>query len=118
MLPDEDAIERCCELVPLCAILVHYGEWTKSEGASREDRVADEFGLDRYGSVTIVPLAEHYEPTSGVRAMEAILERTRRGVATYGHPLRPYNGRDSLQDAVEECADLLQYLLNAQAEKS
>jgi hypothetical protein len=43
-------------------------------------------------------------------------ERFRLGMERYRRPLTTYNGRDSLQDAWEECADLCLYLQQAVAE--
>lgn len=37
-------------------------------------------------------------------------ERRRKGIETYGTPLRAWNGRDALQDAYEEALDLCCYL--------
>jgi hypothetical protein len=44
-------------------------------------------------------------------AIRALLdERTAKGVETYGAALAAPNGRDFLRDAIEEAADLVQYL--------
>jgi len=40
-------------------------------------------------------------------------QRRKAGIKTYGVPLQGFNGRDALQDAAEEAADLLVYLLQA-----
>lgn len=45
-----------------------------------------------------------------------IAERHLMGMAKYGTPLQPFNGRDSLQDAREESMDLVVYLKNVQQE--
>lgn len=45
-------------------------------------------------------------------------ERMRKGVETYGMPLRAWNGRDALQDAYEEALDLCCYLRQAIAERN
>lgn len=39
--------------------------------------------------------------------------RDAKGRATYGTPLQPHNGRDALQDALEEALDLVAYLRQA-----
>jgi hypothetical protein len=45
-------------------------------------------------------------------------EREIRGKATYGTSLQSYNGRDALRDAMEECADLWQYLCQIEMERT
>lgn len=40
-------------------------------------------------------------------------DRETKGIATYGTPLTPFNGRDSLWDAYEEALDLACYLRQA-----
>lgn len=42
---------------------------------------------------------------------EDILERKEKGFKTYGCYLTPFNGRNAIEDAYEECLDLLNYLL-------
>lgn len=42
--------------------------------------------------------------------LEDIAERDKLGKKRYGVHLRPFNGRDSLQDAYEEALDLVVYL--------
>lgn len=42
-----------------------------------------------------------------------MVNRNNIGVAKYGTPLQPFNGRNSLQDAYEEVLDLAVYLKNA-----
>ncbi|HWU22205.1 MAG TPA: hypothetical protein VN088_11815 [Nocardioides sp.] len=39
------------------------------------------------------------------------------GIARYGTPLQPFNGRDALQDAYEEALDLATYLRQAIEER-
>lgn len=39
------------------------------------------------------------------------------GIATYGQPLQPFNGRDPLRDAYEECLDQACYLKQAIIER-
>lgn len=39
-----------------------------------------------------------------------IEERRRKGIAEYGTPLQPFNGRDALWDVYEELLDAVQYL--------
>ena len=45
-------------------------------------------------------------------------ERMKKGVETYGMPLRAWNGRDALVDAYEEALDLCCYLRQAIAERN
>lgn len=43
--------------------------------------------------------------------------RERVGIARYGTPLQPHNGRDALRDAYEEALDLACYLRQAITER-
>lgn len=45
-----------------------------------------------------------------------IEERRQKGIATYGRSLQYFNGRSSLQDALEESTDMPQYLLQLKGE--
>lgn len=45
-------------------------------------------------------------------------ERMKKGVETYGMPLRAWNGRDALVDAYEEALDLCCYLRQAIQERN
>lgn len=51
----------------------------------------------------------------GIQAAEALAdfvwERTAWGDAKYGTPLLPFDGRNTLMDALEEATDLSQYLM-------
>lgn len=42
-----------------------------------------------------------------------LIHREQVGIATYGTPLYPYNGRMALLDAYEECLDMAVYLRQA-----
>ena len=57
------------------------------------------------------------ESSAHALAVNLIVDRAVKGIETYRTPLRPFNGREQLQDAVEEIADLLCYLLNEQSER-
>lgn len=46
-----------------------------------------------------------------------MLARNQQGIAIYGEPLRPHNGRDALRDAYEEALDLAAYLRQAMYER-
>jgi hypothetical protein len=52
-------------------------------------------------------------PVAHEMVIEDLRERLRIGIKRYGQPLQAHNGRDSLQDAYEECLDLCVYLKNA-----
>ena len=43
------------------------------------------------------------------RFADWIDQRTEKGVATYGHPLSTFNGRDATRDSFEELLDFCQY---------
>ena len=43
-------------------------------------------------------------------------QREQKGIATYGTSLQAENGRDAIQDAMEECVDLWQYLVQLMLE--
>lgn len=69
---------------------------------------------------------EQPKPTKGQaivfpRARETLYrllaERANKGIETYGRSLETFNGRDALQDAIEEQVDGLQYLVQAQMER-
>ena len=51
------------------------------------------------------------------RVVQVIRQRERKGQETYGQPLLAGDGRDTLQDAIEEAADLLQYLVKLKVER-
>ena len=57
------------------------------------------------------------EPTITDLVHEVINQREKIGQATYGRPLLAGDGRDTLQDAIEEAADLLQYLVKLKTER-
>lgn len=48
---------------------------------------------------------------------EDLKAREQLGYQKYGKPLEPHDGRDSLQDAYEECLDMAQYLKKAMIER-
>ena len=56
-------------------------------------------------------------PTITDLTHEVINQREIIGRATYHRPLLAGDGRDTLQDAIEEAADLLQYLVKLKAER-
>lgn len=69
------------------------------------------------GAVPVRPLVERAlvgtltKAHPQLPAIRALLdERTAKGVETYGAALAAPNGRDFLRDAIEEAADLVQYV--------
>jgi hypothetical protein len=51
------------------------------------------------------------------RAIQLLEGRKRLGMNRYGSPLQPRNGRDSLQDGIDEVMDLFVYLINVKSER-
>ena len=51
------------------------------------------------------------------RVIEALKQREARGLQTYGTRLQPHNGRDALQDALEEVLDAAMYIQQAIMER-
>jgi len=49
-------------------------------------------------------------------ARDILVKRREVGIKEYGVPLHTYNNRDCLQDTIEELADALYYLLQAELE--
>lgn len=53
-------------------------------------------------------------PSDGPEIVDLVVDdmwqRKELGMQRYGTPLRPFNGRDALWDAYEECLDLAVYL--------
>lgn len=50
--------------------------------------------------------------------IEMLRARQEKGIETYGRSLETFNGRDSVQDALEEAIDLSQYLLQVKLERA
>lgn len=57
------------------------------------------------------------EPVARVTFNQMLTSRTERGIQTYGMPLTTDNGRDAVQDALEEAIDLWQYLTQIRLER-
>lgn len=49
--------------------------------------------------------------------LQMLLERELKGIETYGTTLQTENGRDAVQDALEEAIDLWQYLVQISLER-
>jgi len=64
----------------------------------------------------IRPIANNLVPVWNL-VMADMVERNATGIAKYGMPLQPFNGRDVLLDAYEEALDLTVYLRSALYEK-
>ena len=62
------------------------------------------------GKVNVSPVAIR-------RLSDLIIQRSKQGMLTYKKPLQTYNGRDALQDCLEELVDALQYLIQAIMER-
>jgi hypothetical protein len=54
-----------------------------------------------------------FDPPMSTLVVEDAAARDAHGRATYGVPLQPHNGRDSLRDAYDEALDLAVYLKTA-----
>ena len=62
------------------------------------------------GGMNVTPVARRI-------FFEMLDSRERKGIATYGTTLQTFNGRDAVQDALEEAADLWQYLTQIALER-
>jgi len=51
------------------------------------------------------------------QVIEDLRQRAEVGLAKYGRPLTPFNGRDALQDLYEELLDAAQYIKQAMIER-
>lgn len=76
----------------------------------REAQIPD--GFKRQQS----PVRNDQEPV-WKSVIQDMWQRHQKGVETYGVPLQPFNGRDALQDAYEECLDMAVYLRQAIEER-
>jgi hypothetical protein len=67
------------------------------------------------GSITVhePPPIPNARPAIQDLVMADVAERKAQGIAKYGTPLQPFNGRDALVDAYQEALDLCQYLRQA-----
>ena len=66
--------------------------------------------MPKPGSQDVTPVARDL-----FNAMLA--DRERKGIETYGTTLQAHNGRDAVRDAMEECIDLWQYLVQIRMER-
>jgi len=56
-------------------------------------------------------------PTMHDLVIASIEERRAIGISRYGQALQPHNGRDTLQDAIDEVLDLAVYLTSLKYER-
>jgi hypothetical protein len=52
-----------------------------------------------------------------IQVLKSFITQIDKGQRTYNTPLAPFNRRNSLQDAIQECVDLLFYLHNEDYER-
>jgi hypothetical protein len=65
-------------------------------------------------------LAEYFRGNNGRpedSCLEYLAARIQQGIETYGQALRTHNGRDAVEDALQESADAVLYLTQALAEE-
>jgi hypothetical protein len=62
------------------------------------------------------PVVNEHRPIVDTVIVE-LAARKAFGIAKYGAPLQPFNGRDALQDAIDEAMDLLLYLVQLREER-
>ena len=62
------------------------------------------------GGMNVTPVARRV-------FFEMLDSRERKGIASYGTTLQTFNGRDAVQDALEEAIDLWQYLTQIALER-
>lgn len=63
------------------------------------------------------PGMQDVTPVARGSFLELLERREIRGIATYGTTLQTFNGRDAIQDALEEAIDLWQYLVQIRMER-
>jgi hypothetical protein len=63
------------------------------------------------------PIPRPGTPSVQAAVREDLVAREQLGIARYGTPLQPHNGRDALRDAYEEALDLACYLRQALMER-
>jgi hypothetical protein len=59
----------------------------------------------------------HVTPYARSEFERMLSEREQQGILTYGTTLQTFNGRDAVQDALEEAVDLWQYLVQLKMER-
>lgn len=91
------------------------GEYYR-EGYELNSEVDDVFCAKE--GLTVAEVKHIFRPSITRQVIEVILEREKKGTRKYGHPIDPFDGRDWLNEAIEECADMLQYLVTAREKLS
>ena len=80
-----------------------------------------DYHLNRFcaeeGAYEADPPVKWTSPTITDMVIDIIRQREKIGIATYHRPLLAGDGRNTLQDAIEEAADLLQYLVKLKVER-
>jgi len=107
----EDCIDIDLAILERCDLLVVVGDYTASAGTRREIDWARRNGIPVYLSVDAVPPPEQFRPDVTCRLVQALFERRRAGVSTYGAPLTAGSGIRTLHAALEEALDLSAYIL-------
>lgn len=64
-----------------------------------------------------VPGTHDVTPSARESFLTMLAEREQKGIATYGRTLQAFNGRDAVQDALEEVIDAFQYLVQIRIER-
>ena len=62
------------------------------------------------------PGRQNVTPIAQSAFLALLKQREKQDIATYGTSLQTENGRDAIQDALEECVDLWQYLVQIRLE--
>lgn len=66
---------------------------------------------DRLEWYNVETMPEQREPSIADLSVQELRKREILGEAKYGHPIDVHDGRKWLDEAIEECADQLQYLV-------
>ena len=62
-------------------------------------------------SIVVDNLRQNNTRTITDQVIDIIHQRESKGMERYGHPIDPFDGREWIDEAIEECADQLQYLV-------
>ncbi len=105
----QDFIDMDLAILLHCHLLVCVQGWCESKGACLEVARARELGLPVFMDIADVPPAAEFDVDVQSLAATDLLQRSVRGVATYGRRLYPFNGRDARGDLYEELLDAVVY---------
>lgn len=100
--------------IPCCFV----ENWPFSNGACEEHDICESLNIVHWESKEVPDAADWIRDDVICASIRDQLQRRAIGVKTYGEALRPYNGRNSLQDAYEEVLDLAHYLKQTMLEQS